>query len=185
MEPLTDGSKATTTTWSEVVPLAHGPLFTVHKNVLVPMLRPVTVVVGEVGEVMLPLPFTSDHWPVAGNTGTLPVSVAAPGLHTCWSAPALALGLFASYTVTVTSSLVVPGVQGPLLMVQRYTYTPTVRPVMVVFLLDGLVITPPPLIMVHWPLAGATAAFAFMVVLVAGVQMLISGPALAAGWLLL
>ena len=98
MAPLTVGSKVTTTTWSLVTPFAHGPLFTVHWDVLVPVLKLVMVVVGEVGEVMVPLPFTKVHWPVAGNTGTLPVSVAVPGLQTCWSAPALALGLFASYT---------------------------------------------------------------------------------------
>ena len=83
LAPLTVGSKVSTTTWSFVVPFAHGPLFTVHWKVLVPMLRAVTVVVGEVGEVMVPLPFTKVHCPVAGKMGTLPVSVAVPGLQTC------------------------------------------------------------------------------------------------------
>ena len=43
-----------------------GPLLTVHWKVFTPTPMPVIVVVGLPGVVMIPLPFTNVHVPVAG-----------------------------------------------------------------------------------------------------------------------
>lgn len=164
--------------------MAQGPLLTVHWNTLAPIPRPVTVVVGLLAVVMVPEPLTKVHWPVAGNVGVLPAKVASLGVHTSWSAPAFAFGLALEYTVTVTSSDVEPGVQGPLLMVQRKTCTPTVRPVTLVFRTFGFTMVPPPLTWLHTPVAGADAALPFNVTELVGEQMVMSEPAFAAGWAL-
>jgi len=160
-------------------------LLTVHWKTFAPMPNPVTVVLAEVDEVMVPVPLTKVHRPVAGNIGVLPDSVALLGVHTSWSAPAFALGLVALYTVTDTSSDVEVGVHGPLLMVHRNTWTPTARPVMLVLRFVGVTIVPPPLTEVHTPLAGAGAALPFRVTELVGVQIEMSAPAFAAGCALL
>ena len=54
----------------------HGPLLMVQRNVTVPMPRPVTVVVGLLGVVIVPVPFTTFQTPVLGDAGVLPASVA-------------------------------------------------------------------------------------------------------------
>ena len=57
------------------------PLVTVHLNTaVVPAGTPVTVVVGEVGVVMVAVPLTSVHKPVPG-AGLLPAIVNEPVLH--------------------------------------------------------------------------------------------------------
>ncbi len=46
---------------------------------------------------MSPLPLTTVHVPTAGKVMALPAMVAlVTGVHTCWSGPASASGLFAS-----------------------------------------------------------------------------------------
>lgn len=87
------GSKRVIVTWSVVMPFAHGPLLQVHWNTFAPTARPVTVLLGDAGDVIVPLPLTNVHKPVAGKIGVLPLSVAEVA-HTCWSGPALAAGLF-------------------------------------------------------------------------------------------
>lgn len=52
-----------------------GPFVTVHWNTFVPTDMPVMVVMGVFGEVMVPLPLTKVHTPLAGDTGVLPVTV--------------------------------------------------------------------------------------------------------------
>lgn len=70
--------------------------------------------------------------------------------------------------------------QGPFVTVHWKVFVPTGSPVMEVVGEVGAVIVPPPLTNVHVPLAGVGAALAFIVTLLAGVQIDWSGPALAA-----
>ena len=72
-----------------------------------------------------------------------------------------------------------------MLIVHRNTCTPTGSPVILVFRFVGVTMVPPPLTEVQMPAAGAGAALPFIVTDVAGVQMEMSGPALAAGCALL
>ena len=60
--------------------------------------------------------------------------------------------------------------QGPFCTVQANTFTPTGRPVMLVFGSLGSVMVPPPLTRVHVPKAGTVTALPCMVVLVFGVH---------------
>ena len=62
-------------TWSEVTPFAHGPLVTVHSNTFSPTAKPVMLLVGLFGEVMVPEPLTSVHVPIAGKITLLPAMV--------------------------------------------------------------------------------------------------------------
>ena len=79
---------------STVIVFAQGPLLTVQANTLGPMLRPLTVAFGEVALVIVPVPLTSVHTPVAGKIKLLPASVVPVlGVHSSWSGPALATGL--------------------------------------------------------------------------------------------
>lgn len=95
----------------ELVGGVQAPLSIVHRNTLVPCPKPVTPEVGLLGVVMVPAPDTSDHVPMAGATATLPAKVAVEaGWHRFWLGPALAAGWPGSYTLTVTSSDVVPHV---------------------------------------------------------------------------
>ncbi len=60
-----------------------GPLLIVQRNVTVPTPSPVTVVVGELGVVIVAVPLTRDHDPVPGGAGTFPARVAVGELlHT-------------------------------------------------------------------------------------------------------
>ncbi len=104
-------------TRSVVMPLAQGPLLTVHRKMFSPVPRPITRLVGLAGLVMVPLPLTSVHVPVAGLITLLPCSeVLVAGRHSCWSLPAFATGFRALKTRMVTSSEVVE--HWPLTMVQ-------------------------------------------------------------------
>ena len=71
--------------------LVHGPLVIVHLNVdEAPGVKPVTVVVGLDGLVMVPVPEISVQLPVP-TVGVFPVSVAVVPLHgIVWLGPALA-----------------------------------------------------------------------------------------------
>ena len=48
----------------------------VHLKMFSPTVNPVTPLVGEVGFVMVPVPDTNVHTPVAGKVGVLPPNVA-------------------------------------------------------------------------------------------------------------
>jgi hypothetical protein len=88
------------------------------------------------------------------------------------SVPALAVVCPAGKTNMVTSSNVSEGLQSPLLMVQRNTYVPTIRLLkLVVGLVAVNVGVLGPLMSVHTPVAGESAAFAPRVTEFAGVQI--------------
>ena len=71
-------------TSSVVIGFEQGPLSIVQANTLTPTGRPVTELVGEVGDVITPPPLTNDHWPVAGKIGALPARLALlAGVHSC------------------------------------------------------------------------------------------------------
>ena len=75
----------------------HGPLFTRQRKMLSPMPNPVIALVGELGDVIDPLPLIKFHNPVAGKMSELPdITVKVSGRQRNWSGPALAMGLFAS-----------------------------------------------------------------------------------------
>ena len=95
-----------------------------------PTPRPVTVVVGEPGVVIVAVPLTTDHVPELGGAGALPASTAVLELlHTLWSGPAFATGAAGSNRVIVTWSEVMPLAQGPLFNVHWNTLLPTPNPV--------------------------------------------------------
>jgi len=48
----------------------------VHRNLLGPIPRPVTPEVGELGEVIAPVPLTKVHVPTAGATAVFPAKIA-------------------------------------------------------------------------------------------------------------
>ena len=77
------------------------PLVIVHLSVVVlPVVTPVTVEVGEAGVVIVPGPLTTVHTPVPG-AGEFPASVKFPLLQIAWSGPALAVIGWDTLTVTV------------------------------------------------------------------------------------
>ena len=106
------------------------PLLIVHfKVALVPAVKPVTVVIGLVALVIVPLPDCNVHKPVP-ITAALPPSVAVALLHSSWSAPANAT-VGTSEIIILTSSLLLP--HPPLLIVQRNTaVVPAVKSLMAV-----------------------------------------------------
>ena len=68
---------------------AQGPFITVHWNTFTPYPMSVMVVVGLLGDVIVPLPLNTVHSPVAGDTGVVPVTVtsfAEVGTQMLWSA---------------------------------------------------------------------------------------------------
>src|SRR5436190_13382867 len=162
--------------WSVVIPFTQGPLSTVHWKMFCPTANPVTVVVGLLMFVIVPVPLTSVHEPTAGTITALPAMVAVPfTVHSDWSGPALAFGLPALYTLIRTMSNVIPLAQGPLFTVQRNSWIPTVRLVICVVGLFGFTMVPPdPLSIVHVPTAGEVTVLAFMNTMsgATGMQML-------------
>ena len=75
----------------------------VHRNVLVQILLPPTVVVGEFGEVIVPGPETTLHVPTAGATAVFPTSVVLfNGKHSDCGGPALAAAWAGLTEVTTT-----------------------------------------------------------------------------------
>ena len=152
-----------------MTPLAQGPLLSVHWNTLAPTERPDTPELGLLALANVPVPLTTVQTPVAGASGAFPASVAVAA-HTCWFGPAMALGLAGLKTTMSTSSLVVGGTQGPLLIVQRRRLRPMESPLTVVLRKLALAKVPVPLTTVHWPVAGAIVALPARVVLVVGEQ---------------
>ena len=82
--------------------------------------------------------------------------------------------------VIVTSLVVIAPGQGPLLMVQRYTFAPNAIPETVVVGLVAFAKVPVPLTTVQVPLAGAVAAFAARDTETTGAHRFWAGPAFAA-----
>lgn len=161
--------------WSVVMPLAQGPLFTVHWNMFCPTPRPVMDVFGLLGLTMVPVPLTKVQVPTAGTMMELPAMVVVPlVVHKEMSGPAFAFGLPALKTRMRTRSFVSPFGHGPLLTDHRNSLIPTGKPVMVVVGLFGFVMVPPPLTSVHVPTAGAMTLLAAMVTMLGatGTQIL-------------
>lgn len=150
-----------------VMPLAQGPLFRVHWNTLAPTERPETPDAGLFAFARTPVPLTKVHTPVAGDKGELPARVAVVA-QTCWLGPAFAFGLAGLKTTISTSSLVVGGVHGPLLMVQRNRFNPMPSPLTLVLRCAAFAKTPVPLVTVQSPVAGEIVAFPASVVEVFG-----------------
>ncbi len=178
------GSKRVMVTCELVTPLAQGPLLKVHRNTLAPNESPLTPVVGLVASVKVPVPLTTLQTPEAGARGALPANVVEL-LHTDWLGPAFAAGLAGLNTTMLTSSCVVGGTQGPLLMVQRKVFTPMPNPLTAVLGLLALAKVPVPATTVHEPVAGAIGAFPASVAELDGAQSCWSGPAFAVGCALL
>ena len=134
-------------TSSVLVP--HPPLLIVHRKVvLAPTVKPVTVVLGELILVIVPVPLTTLHVPTP-LVAVLPDKVPVVVLHRFWSVPALA-AVAGVAIVIVTSSVL--DVHAPLLIVQRNTVVlPTVIPVTVVVGLVAVVIVHVPLTTLHAP----------------------------------
>lgn len=178
------GSKRVMVTCELVMPLAQGPLLKVHWKTLLPKESPLTEEVGLFALANVPVPLITLQVPVAGANGALPASVVLL-LHTCWLGPAFALGLAGLKTTTFTSSCVVGGKQGPLLMVHRNVFNPMLSPFTWV---DGLLAftkVPVPFATVHAPVAGNMTPLPASVVLVVGAHNCWSGPAFAADCTLL
>ncbi len=120
-------------TSSVVKPGEQGPLLTCHCSTVSPGDRPVTVVTGELGDVMFAVPLITTHSPPPGKMVALPsrVTVTPPPLSQIdWSGPAFATPCCASNTRIVIGSLLMP--HAPLSMFQTRIVAPTERPVTVV-----------------------------------------------------
>jgi len=129
-----------------------------HCKTLVPSVRPVTVVLGLVEEVITPPPVNTDQVPVP-VVGVLAASVAFGELiQTVWFDPALAI-LVAGSTIIVIVLAVLEQVPADV-MLHCNTFVPSVRPVTVVLGLVEEVITPPPVntLQVPVPVVGVLAA---------------------------
>ena len=123
------------------------------------------MVVGLFALAKVPEPLTTLQVPVAGATAALAAKVNdATGAQRFCGGPALATAAFRLKTLITTSSEVVLGTQGPLLMVQRRVVTPIGRPDTPVVGEAGLAMVAAPFTTVHWPVPGAVAAFAANVV---------------------
>ena len=119
----------------------------------------------------VPDPLTSVHVPTAGKITALPSNwVALEGKQSSRSGPALALLLPWSKRRMLTSSVVTPLAQGPLLTVQAKMFSPTPRSVTVVVAAFGEEMVPWPLTKVQVPVAGKINALPVRVVMVFGVH---------------
>ena len=127
----------------------HVPLLIVQRNVvLVPGVKPVRIVLGELLSVIVHVPLTILHKPVP-TIGLLPAKDVLVTLHSCWSNPASAMLGNASFVI-VTSSILEP--QKPLLIVHLNTVlVPAVKPVTLVVAELAAVIVHVPLTILHTP----------------------------------
>lgn len=125
------------------------PFVIVQRNtVVVPGVKSVMAVVGEVSAPIVQVPLTMLQLPVPTPAALDDIAVAV-ALHNSWSGPASAIVPDWSIVI-ITSSLV--DTQLPLLIVQRnLTAVPAVNPVIVVAGLDGAVIVAIPACKVHRP----------------------------------
>ena len=134
------------------------------KVTLLPAVKPVTVLVGEVGVVIVAAPDTTVHCPVP-VLAVLPAKVVLVTLHRFWSDPALAMVAGAAILITIVS---VDVAHGLLLMVHtRVALVPTVMPVTALVGELGVLIVAVPDINVHKPVptAGVFAAKVLLVTL--------------------
>ena len=155
-----------TVTSLEVFAFGQGPFAMDHRYTFTPKPAPVTVVVGLEAFAKVPDPLTTDHTPIAGAVAALPASVRLrTGAHRFWAGPALAAAALRSNTRITTSSVVVFGTHGPLLMVHRSVVVPTGMLVTAVVGEPGVVIVADPFTTVHVPVPGAVGVFPAMVVL--------------------
>lgn len=131
---------------------AQGAFVILHLNVLLPTPKPVMVVVGLLGDVIVPAPPMSVHKPVPA-VGLLAAIVAVDVTQTVWSGPAAAIE---GGALVVIVMLETEEAQGGLLIDHVKTVCPGVKPVTVVFLTSGFVIVPEPetLTQIPVPLAG-------------------------------
>jgi len=125
------------------------PLVIVHCNtVLLPAVTPVTVLVLDVGVVIVPGPLIIVHNPLP-TLGLLPANVKVLVLHCTWVLPAIdVVGVASFCNVTCDDD----DVHAPFDIVHCNTVLlPAVTPVTVLVFDDGVVIVPVPLIFVHTP----------------------------------
>src|SRR5690606_12646960 len=121
--------------------------------------RPLTVLVGDAGFAIVPLPLINVHWPIAGPINGEPAKlVLVTGEQSCWSGPASATGCAGSKTKIITRSVVTP--HSRLSISHSSTFIPTERPVTVVVGEDGSAKTALPSITDHVPTPGASGMFA-------------------------
>ena len=127
---------------------AHGELEIVHAKTFTPNPKPVIVVFGKVGFVIVPVPEIKVHAPVP-ITGVLPVIVVVGDeMQSVCDDPALAV-VGAGLTVMVTFET--EGAHGELEIVHAKTLFPKPNPVTAVVANNELVITPLPETRVHAP----------------------------------
>lgn len=120
-----------------------------HSRIFIPSPKPVTVVLGLFGLVIVPDPDITDHVP-APVVGVLPANVVVGELiHTVWFGPANAI-LGAGSTITVMVALV--NGQAPLFVILHCnTFVPRPTAVNVVAGLLGLEIVAVPIKTLHVP----------------------------------
>ncbi len=120
------------------VAAVQGASETVQRNVLVPIPKPVTEVVGCDGLVIVPAPETNDQSPVP-ETGTWADKFTVDK-HTLWPDPAFETGGCLRMISTVSFA----GGQPGRVTVQINAFTPTDNPVTPEFRFAGVVTIPPP-----------------------------------------
>ena len=147
------------------------PFEMVQRNTFAPTPRPVTGVVGEDGDEIIPVPEISVHMPVP-VTGEFPAMVVVES-HSAWSGPAAAV-VGSGSRVIVTSST--DEGQVPFAIVQRKTFAPTLKPVTPELGEFGDVTVPVPETSVHVPVP---IAGVFPASVAEDAQIVWSGPAAA------
>ena len=127
----------------------HVPLLMVHLNtVMLPGVKSVMVVLGELPVVIVQLPVTMLQLPMP-TVGVFPAIAVPVTLHRFWSAPASAAVGKASFVIDTSSVL---ELQKPLLMVHlNSVVVPAPKPVMPVVDKVGVVIVHVPLTTLHTP----------------------------------
>ena len=153
------------------IEIGQTPLVMVHKNKFDPRLNPVIPELGNPGVVIDPPPERTVHVPIPTN-GIFPFNVEID-VHIVESFPAIA-GVANVLTVTTMVSNV--GTHVPFEMVQRNSFIPILKPVIVVVGKVGFVIIPVPETIVHKPVP-TIGVLAFKVV--AAEQIRKSAPAFA------
>lgn len=145
---------------------AQGAFEIVQRKVLLPTPKPVIVVFGLLGETIVPDPPSNVHSPVPA-VGVFAAITALDEMQTVWSGPAEAIEGTARVVILIFET---EEAQGGLLIDHVSTVTPGVKPVTVVFLRSGFVITPGPETLTHVPVP-EVGLFPFKVVEPVVVQM--------------
>lgn len=150
--------------------MPQGPLLTVHTKLCAPTGNADIVALGLLAEEIVPEP-SAVHVPVAGAAGVfadITADAGPPLAQNSWSDPALAVVVVLLKIFTMMSSKKLP--QSPLVTVHLYVLMPTGIFVIVAVGLLVLENEPPPVRVVHTPVAGNNAGVAASVVLLVGVQ---------------